>query len=291
MADLTEAGYVEDAGAAPPEELTERERERYGRSTTLPRRMDLRPGKSAWEPRLRLRRPRVLLVGVGGTGGAAARDLVASGVGRLHCVDPDVVELPNLNRRTFRREQDFGTPKTDAAPAALRALNSDTTVTGERREVRGPGDLLDLLTGSGTVGNGATGTERPAREHPVAAPPTSYCCSPPIGPARSAAGPTRSVSSSAPRGPGGQRRLCRRSGRTGRDQRAVAGHLAAQPPLTAVREVRRRAGTRGPGAAAGAGRDGPGRRPVTPPSPPPPSSPPSGPRAARRRSPGRGLRS
>ncbi|MGW5637580.1 HesA/MoeB/ThiF family protein [Streptomyces sp. NPDC003832] len=158
MADLTEAGYVEDAGAAPSEELTERERERYGRGMTLLRWMDLRPRKSAWEPQLRLRRARVLLVGVGGTGGAAARDLVASGVGRLHCVDPDVVELSNLNRQTLYREQDLGTPKTDAALAALRALNSDTTVTGERREVRGPGDLLDLLTGSGTAGNGATGT-------------------------------------------------------------------------------------------------------------------------------------
>ncbi len=30
MDDLTEAGYVEDAGAPPPAELTARERERYG---------------------------------------------------------------------------------------------------------------------------------------------------------------------------------------------------------------------------------------------------------------------
>ncbi|MEU9732238.1 ThiF family adenylyltransferase [Streptomyces sp. NPDC048002] len=154
LSDLTEAGYVEDAGAPPPAGLSERERERYGRGMTLLRWMDLRPRESPWEPQLRLRRSRVLLIGVGGTGGAAARDLVASGVGRLHCVDPDVVELSNLNRQTLYREQDVGTPKADAALAALRALNSDTTVTAERREVRGPADLEDLLTGGGVHGGG-----------------------------------------------------------------------------------------------------------------------------------------
>ncbi|WP_129306984.1 ThiF family adenylyltransferase [Streptomyces sp. L2] len=154
MTDLTLAGYVEDAGAEPPAELTERERERYSRGMTLLRWMDLRPRESPWEPQLRLRRARVLLVGVGGTGGAAARDLVASGVGLVHCVEPDVVELSNLNRQTLFREDDLGTPKVDAALAALRALNSDTTVTGERREVRRPEDLEHLLAGGTTAGSG-----------------------------------------------------------------------------------------------------------------------------------------
>ncbi len=147
ITDLTTAGYVEDAGAAPPAELSERERERYGRGMTLLRWMDLGPRSSVWEPQVRLRRARVLLIGVGGTGGAAARDLVASGVGRLHCVEPDVVELSNLNRQTLFRECDIGTPKIDAALTALRALNSDATVTGVRREVRGPADLEGLLAG------------------------------------------------------------------------------------------------------------------------------------------------
>ncbi|MET9258307.1 ThiF family adenylyltransferase [Streptomyces sp. NPDC003717] len=145
MADLTAAGYVEDAGAPPPAELSERERERYGRGMTLLRWMDLEPRESPWEPQLRLGRARVLLVGVGGTGSAAARDLVASGVGALHCVEPDVVELSNLNRQTLFTERDLGTPKVDAALAALHALNPHPAVTGERREVRGPADLAALL--------------------------------------------------------------------------------------------------------------------------------------------------
>lgn len=157
MTDLTGAGFVEDAGAEPPAELSERERERYGRGMTLLRWMDLRPRESAWEPQVLLRWARVLLIGVGGTGGAAARDLVASGVGRLHCVDPDVVDLSNLNRQTLFRERDVGTPKVDAALRELRALNSETVVTGERREVRGETDLEALLLTGVDGGSGVQG--------------------------------------------------------------------------------------------------------------------------------------
>ncbi|MEW2346997.1 ThiF family adenylyltransferase [Streptomyces sp. NPDC006684] len=143
--DLTEAGFVEDAGAPEPAALSAPERERYGRGMTLQRWMDLTPRSSPWEPQLALRAGRVLLVGVGGTGGAAARDLVASGVGHLHCVEPDTVELSNLNRQTLYGEADIGAPKLDTALRALRALNRHVGLSGERREVRGPGDLADLL--------------------------------------------------------------------------------------------------------------------------------------------------
>jgi molybdopterin/thiamine biosynthesis adenylyltransferase len=108
--------------------------------------MDLTPRTGPWETQLRLREARVLLIGVGGTGGHAAQALVASGVGHVHCVDPDVVELSNLNRQPLYREPDIGHPKVAAAVATLRALNSDVTVTGERREVRGPEDLTDLMS-------------------------------------------------------------------------------------------------------------------------------------------------
>lgn len=146
MSDLLEAGFLEDAGAPPPSALSAREHVRYGRGVTLLRWMDQAPRATAWELQLRLRRARVLLVGVGGTGGFVAQSLVASGVGRLHCVEPDVVELSNLNRQLLFREGDIGTPKIDAALATLRTLNSDVTVTGERRAVRRREDLDALLT-------------------------------------------------------------------------------------------------------------------------------------------------
>ncbi|MFF3578341.1 HesA/MoeB/ThiF family protein [Streptomyces mirabilis] len=163
MADLLDAGFVEDAAAPVP--VSERERLRYSRGVPLLRWMDLGPRTSPWDAQLRLRRARVLLVGVGGTGGYAAQSLVASGVGRLHCVDPDVVDLSNLNRQPLFRESDLGRPKVTAALAALRALNSDVTVTGERREIRHPADLADL------IGTGAPeAPSRPKQAGPLQAP-------------------------------------------------------------------------------------------------------------------------
>jgi molybdopterin/thiamine biosynthesis adenylyltransferase len=145
MADLLAAGFVDDAGASVP--VPPREEDRYSRGVPLLRWMDLAPRTSPWDAQLRLRAARVLLIGVGGTGGHAAQALVASGVGHVHCVDPDVVELSNLNRQPLYRESDLGRPKVAAAVATLRALNSDVTVTGERREVAGPADLAELVAG------------------------------------------------------------------------------------------------------------------------------------------------
>jgi molybdopterin/thiamine biosynthesis adenylyltransferase len=146
MADLLAAGFVDDAAASAP--LPPREQDRYSRGVPLLRWMDLAPRTSPWEAQLRLREARVLVIGVGGTGGHAAQALVASGVGHVHCVDPDVVELSNLNRQPLYRESDLGRPKAEAAVTALRALNSDVTVTGQRREVRGPEDLTELVSAS-----------------------------------------------------------------------------------------------------------------------------------------------
>jgi molybdopterin/thiamine biosynthesis adenylyltransferase len=54
------------------------------------------------------------VVGIGGPGGVAALALAAAGVGRLHCVDPDVVELSNLSRQVLYTEDDIGVAKVDA---------------------------------------------------------------------------------------------------------------------------------------------------------------------------------
>ncbi|MFE6153577.1 ThiF family adenylyltransferase, partial [Streptomyces sp. NPDC057889] len=57
----------------------------------------------------RLRTSRILLIGIGGTGGYAAHALVASGVGHLHCVDPDTVGVtPARAGRTGVGEQSPG---------------------------------------------------------------------------------------------------------------------------------------------------------------------------------------
>ncbi|WP_033354297.1 HesA/MoeB/ThiF family protein [Kitasatospora aureofaciens] len=146
VADLYEAGHLEDADAPAPA-LTPQQVDRYSRGVPLLRWLDRTPRRSAWEMQEALDRSRVLLVGLGGTGGYAAQALVASGVGHLHCVDPDVVGLSNLNRQPLYRERDIGRFKAEVAAQDLGALNSDVEVTCERRLVEGPQDVADLLGG------------------------------------------------------------------------------------------------------------------------------------------------
>ena len=141
---LLGSGYVEDAAGPVPAGLSERDFRRYERATGYFRWLDLTPRQSAWEPQARLRDARVTILGVGGTGGVAAMALAASGIGQLHCVDPDVVELSNLSRQVIFSEHDIGQPKADAAVARLCSLNSDIAVTGQRMEATCEQDVRDL---------------------------------------------------------------------------------------------------------------------------------------------------
>ncbi|GAB3455340.1 ThiF family adenylyltransferase [Actinophytocola sediminis] len=139
--DLHTAGYLEDAAET---ELSEFERERYSRSRAFWRSVDRTPGRRSWDAQLRMRQARVVLIGVGGAGGAAALALVMSGVGQLHCVDADVVEVSNLNRQVLFTEQDLGRAKVEAALDRLRRHNSHVDLTGSREHIEGPDQLRAL---------------------------------------------------------------------------------------------------------------------------------------------------
>ena len=141
---LLASGHLEDAAAAIPGTLTERDLIRHDRALGYFRWLDLTPRASSWEPQARLKDASVTILGVGGTGGIAAMALAASGVGRLHCVDPARVELSNLSRQILYTEDDIGTPKVEAAVARLNRLNSDITVTGSQSGVTGIGDVQAL---------------------------------------------------------------------------------------------------------------------------------------------------
>jgi molybdopterin-synthase adenylyltransferase len=144
---LVAAGYVEDVSPPGSVEVSDHERERYSRGRDLFRWMDLTPRDSSWHAQVRLRQAKVIVVGLGGTGSTTALALVMSGVGRLHCVEPDIVELSNLNRQVLYTEADLGQPKLSVALTRLRRYNSDITITGERTRVTGADKLADLADG------------------------------------------------------------------------------------------------------------------------------------------------
>lgn len=76
----------------------------------------------------KLRKARVLSIGAGGLGAPLLLYLAAAGVGTLGIVDDDTVSLSNLQRQILFATGQTGEPKTEAAAAALRALNDGVRV-------------------------------------------------------------------------------------------------------------------------------------------------------------------
>ncbi|MGC1855034.1 MAG: HesA/MoeB/ThiF family protein [Candidatus Aquirickettsiella sp.] len=66
---------------------------------------------------------RVLIVGLGGLGSPIVLYLAAAGIGTLGIVDPDTVELTNLQRQILYRMQYIGKSKTTSAEEQILALN------------------------------------------------------------------------------------------------------------------------------------------------------------------------
>lgn len=71
---------------------------------------------------------RILIIGVGGLGNAAATSLCGSGVGKITLIDNDIVEHTNLPRQTLFDENQVGQSKVMAAKVRLSQMNSDCEI-------------------------------------------------------------------------------------------------------------------------------------------------------------------
>jgi len=98
-----------------PEQMT-----RYSRHFLLP--------EVGEEGQAKLLDAKVLMVGAGGLGSPSAFYLAAAGVGTMGIIDPDVVDLSNLQRQILHTNDRIGQPKTDSAKQTLQALNPDVRV-------------------------------------------------------------------------------------------------------------------------------------------------------------------
>ncbi|HEY9856098.1 MAG TPA: HesA/MoeB/ThiF family protein [Stenomitos sp.] len=96
-----------------PEEVSQLRR--YSRQLVLPQVGD--------EGQKRLSQARVLVVGAGALGSPVALYLAAAGVGSLTLVDPDAVDLSNLQRQILHGTADLGQPKVASAARRLSDLN------------------------------------------------------------------------------------------------------------------------------------------------------------------------
>lgn len=83
-------------------------------------------GKNAFE---KLKAASVLVVGLGGVGGAAFEALVRSGVGRMTVVDGDAFEPTNINRQMLCTLGEIGSSKAGAAKRRAAEINPKAQVT------------------------------------------------------------------------------------------------------------------------------------------------------------------
>jgi molybdopterin/thiamine biosynthesis adenylyltransferase len=94
--------------------------ERYKRQIILPE-----IGTKGQE---RLSASKALVVGTGGLGSPVLYYLTAAGVGHIHIMDSDTVEITNLNRQFLHFEQDIGSEKSRSAKNKLTQFNGEIEV-------------------------------------------------------------------------------------------------------------------------------------------------------------------
>ena len=124
-----------------PEEIA-----RYGRHLVLP---EVGPAGQR-----RLRRARVLIVGLGGLGSPAALYLAAAGVGELGLVDFDRVQLSNLQRQVLFDTDAVGRPKAEVARERLARLNPEVELRAHTERLS-RANALDLVRSYDVVLDGS----------------------------------------------------------------------------------------------------------------------------------------
>ena len=93
---------------------------RYDRQMILP--------EIGEEGQLKLKKAKVLIVGVGGLGSPIALYLAGAGVGCIGLVDDDRVSISNLQRQVLYSENELDKPKAVCAAERLPALNSGISI-------------------------------------------------------------------------------------------------------------------------------------------------------------------
>ena len=95
--------------------LTNPEIMRYGRHLIMP--------EVGVEGQEKLKASKLLMIGAGGLGSPAGLYLAASGVGEITVLDPDVVDVSNLQRQILHDSSSVGVPKVESARNRMNEVN------------------------------------------------------------------------------------------------------------------------------------------------------------------------
>lgn len=94
------------------------------------------------EGQQRLLNAHALVIGAGGLGSPVVMYLATAGVGHITVVDPDSVELTNLQRQIAHNQSRLGLPKAESVRATVAAINPDVQV--HARVQRADAAFLDV---------------------------------------------------------------------------------------------------------------------------------------------------
>ncbi len=97
----------------------------------------------------RLQKASVTIVGCGGLGSVAAVYLAGSGIGNIHLVDFDTVDVSNLHRQVFYKTEDIGKSKAEVLSNYIQSISPLVTVTFSNEMVSK--DNVKLLISSADV--------------------------------------------------------------------------------------------------------------------------------------------
>ena len=100
------------------------------------------------DAQLRLKSARVVMIGAGGLGCPASETLVRAGLGQVHLIDDDVIEMSNLQRQTLFLPTDIGQPKALTAASMLAQINPLIKARGSVARLSDDNayELLDMAT-------------------------------------------------------------------------------------------------------------------------------------------------
>lgn len=105
------------------------------------------------EMQARLTTSRVIIVGLGGIGTWVAQGLMLSGVKQFTLVDPDVVELANLNRQCLFTLEDIGQPKAAVVSGKLLQTDPDIQTRVLRSKILNKEDCVDAANDATLIVN------------------------------------------------------------------------------------------------------------------------------------------
>ena len=88
-------------------------------------RLELLIGKEAIE---KLNNARVAIFGLGGVGSFVAESLARSGIGELHIIDKDIIDITNINRQLYALHSTIGQKKVEVAKARILDINPNANV-------------------------------------------------------------------------------------------------------------------------------------------------------------------